>query len=147
MGDPAPAAVIRPSRTAPGGGRGADRDARNMPTRLPGVLKNALDWIVGSGELMGKPVGLMSASPNRTGGILGQLALIPTLLVMDAVIVAQATVRSSRGSRWMTRADRRPGTLGTGRGGGPGAGRGGEAGLRMARSPAGGAGAPARRAR
>lgn len=29
---------------------------------VPGVLKNALDWVVGSGELVGKPVGLLSAS-------------------------------------------------------------------------------------
>src|ERR1700760_3663222 len=28
---------------------------------LPGSLKNALDWIVGSGELYEKPVALMSA--------------------------------------------------------------------------------------
>src|SRR5690349_8500891 len=25
---------------------------------IPGALKNALDWVVGSGELVGKPVGL-----------------------------------------------------------------------------------------
>jgi len=29
---------------------------------LPGSLKNALDWIVGTGELYGKPVALMNAS-------------------------------------------------------------------------------------
>ena len=29
---------------------------------IPGVLKNALDWVVGSGELVGKRVGLLSAS-------------------------------------------------------------------------------------
>jgi NAD(P)H-dependent FMN reductase len=29
---------------------------------IPGALKNALDWIVSSGELYGKPVGVISAS-------------------------------------------------------------------------------------
>jgi len=31
---------------------------------VPGVLKNALDWLVASGELYEKPVALFSASPN-----------------------------------------------------------------------------------
>jgi chromate reductase, NAD(P)H dehydrogenase (quinone) len=31
---------------------------------VPGVLKNALDWVVGTGEFMNKPVLLISASPN-----------------------------------------------------------------------------------
>ena len=29
---------------------------------VPGTLKNALDWVVGSGELVGKPVGLWNLS-------------------------------------------------------------------------------------
>jgi len=62
----------------------------------PGVLKNALDWVVGSGELMHKPIGLVSASPNWTGGMRAQLVLIPTLLVMDTRIVAQATFQLGR---------------------------------------------------
>jgi len=31
---------------------------------IPGVLKNALDWLVASGELYEKPVALFSASPR-----------------------------------------------------------------------------------
>jgi chromate reductase len=62
----------------------------------PGVLKNALDWIVSSGELMGKPIALMSSSPNATGGMRAQLSLIPTLLVMDARIVANLTLQIAR---------------------------------------------------
>ena len=54
---------------------------------MPGVLKNALDWLVGSGELSGKPVAVLSAAPNSTGGIRAQVALIQTLVVMDAVFV------------------------------------------------------------
>jgi chromate reductase, NAD(P)H dehydrogenase (quinone) len=33
---------------------------------VPGVLKNALDWVVGSGEFMKKPVTLLNASPRDT---------------------------------------------------------------------------------
>jgi NAD(P)H-dependent FMN reductase len=33
---------------------------------IPGVLKNALDWVVGSGELYRKPVALLNASPRDT---------------------------------------------------------------------------------
>ena len=35
---------------------------------MPGALKNALDWLVGSGELYGKPVVIMSASPSAERG-------------------------------------------------------------------------------
>ncbi|GAL84504.1 flavoprotein [Sporocytophaga myxococcoides] len=35
---------------------------------LPGVLKNALDWCVSSGEFNEKPVLTLSASPLNTGG-------------------------------------------------------------------------------
>ncbi len=33
---------------------------------VPGVLKNALDWIVGSGELIDKPVAIVNASSRAT---------------------------------------------------------------------------------
>ncbi len=55
---------------------------------LPGVLKNALDWVVGSGELSGKRVAVLGGAPNQAGGLRAQLALIPVLLAMDAVVVA-----------------------------------------------------------
>jgi NAD(P)H-dependent FMN reductase len=64
----------------------------------PGVLKNALDWIVSSGELMGKPIALMSSSPNATGGLRAQISLIPTILVMDARIVANLSLQIARKS-------------------------------------------------
>jgi NAD(P)H-dependent FMN reductase len=35
---------------------------------MPGVLKNALDWLVGSGELYGKPVVIVSAAPSADRG-------------------------------------------------------------------------------
>ena len=33
---------------------------------VPGVLKNALDWVVGSGELIDKPIALVNASARAT---------------------------------------------------------------------------------
>jgi NAD(P)H-dependent FMN reductase len=33
---------------------------------VPGVVKNALDWVVGSGELVDKPIALISASKRAT---------------------------------------------------------------------------------
>lgn len=56
---------------------------------VPGALKNALDWIVGSGELVGKPVALLNASPRAT---LAQASLLETITVMSAHVVGKASV-------------------------------------------------------
>jgi NAD(P)H-dependent FMN reductase len=54
---------------------------------LPGVLKNALDWVVGSGELVDKPVAILSGSPRAT---FVQAQLSETLRVMNARLVREA---------------------------------------------------------
>ena len=46
---------------------------------LPGVLKNALDWTVHSGDLNHKPVAVISASPLPTGGDKAMASLLLTL--------------------------------------------------------------------
>ena len=56
---------------------------------VPGVLKNALDWVVGSGELVYKPVALLNASPRSTHA---QASLTETLTVMTAALVPEASV-------------------------------------------------------
>lgn len=56
---------------------------------VPGVLKNALDWLVRSGELYEKPVAIFSASPRA---IYAQASLKETLTVMTARIVTEACV-------------------------------------------------------
>jgi len=56
---------------------------------VPGVLKNALDWIVASGELYEKPVALFSASP-RAG--YAQASLVETLTAMSARMVPEACI-------------------------------------------------------
>jgi chromate reductase, NAD(P)H dehydrogenase (quinone) len=54
---------------------------------LAGAIKNALDWIVGSGELYLKPVAVMSA--GSTGGHHARQHLIQTLTWQGAHVVAQ----------------------------------------------------------
>jgi chromate reductase len=56
---------------------------------VPGVLKNALDWLVASGELYEKPVALFSASPRAN---YAQASLIETLNVMTARVVPEACI-------------------------------------------------------
>jgi chromate reductase, NAD(P)H dehydrogenase (quinone) len=53
---------------------------------VPGVLKNALDWIVSSGEFMHKPTAVVSASPSPDGGDKANASLVQTLRVMMADI-------------------------------------------------------------
>ena len=51
---------------------------------MPGVLKNALDWVVSSGELNQKPVATISASPLPTGGSKAHAWLNQTLTALGA---------------------------------------------------------------
>ncbi|MEP7216807.1 MAG: NAD(P)H-dependent oxidoreductase [Anaerolineaceae bacterium] len=57
---------------------------------VPGSLKNALDWLVSSGEQIGKPLILLNASPN--GGQHGQAALLEILKVMSANVLEEASL-------------------------------------------------------
>jgi NAD(P)H-dependent FMN reductase len=52
---------------------------------VPGSFKNALDWIVSSGELTDKPVALIMASAS--GAEQARAALVPTLRVIGANLV------------------------------------------------------------
>ena len=56
---------------------------------VPGVLKNALDWVVGSGELIGKPVALINASSRATHA---WASLAETVTVMSARLVLEASI-------------------------------------------------------
>ncbi len=56
---------------------------------VPGVLKNALDWIVSSGEFMHKPTAVISASPSPDGGEKANASLVQTLKMMMAEINEQ----------------------------------------------------------
>ena len=54
-----------------------------------GVLKNALDWVVGSGELIDKPIVLINASPQSKFAV---AQLSETLTVMSAKIAGSFTL-------------------------------------------------------
>ena len=56
---------------------------------VPGVLKNALDWVVGTGEFVRKPVALLNASPRAT---YAQESLKEIISTMDGLIIPSALV-------------------------------------------------------
>ena len=56
---------------------------------VPGSLKNALDWIVSSGELMNKPLALINISPRSA---FAQAQLTEILTTMMARIVPEASI-------------------------------------------------------
>jgi len=56
---------------------------------VPGALKNALDWVVGSGELVGQPVALINTSPRATHA---QASLAETLTVMSTNLIPGASI-------------------------------------------------------
>jgi len=56
---------------------------------VSGVLKNALDWVVGSGELIGKPIALINASTRATHAY---DSLRETLTTMSGRVIDEASV-------------------------------------------------------
>jgi chromate reductase len=56
---------------------------------VPGVLKNALDWLVGSGELVDKRVALLNPSPRS---LFAHPQLAEVLTTMSAVLVPDASL-------------------------------------------------------
>src|SRR5689334_16513858 len=63
---------------------------------MPGVLKNALDWLVSGEEFVHKPVALVNASPRATHA---QAALTEIVTVMSGRIVAEASITVSLAGR------------------------------------------------
>ncbi len=59
---------------------------------VPGSLKNALDWTVSSGDFVGKPVVVLSASPSMMGGDKAHASLLLTLTALSANIVEGGTL-------------------------------------------------------
>src|SRR4051794_38851662 len=56
---------------------------------VPGSMKNALDWLVGGPEFVGKPVALVNASPRS---VHAQAQLAETVATMSGVLVHAACV-------------------------------------------------------
>jgi NAD(P)H-dependent FMN reductase len=57
---------------------------------VPGAFKNLLDWLVSTGELVGKPIALFNASPS--GGAFAQAALLETLRTMNWRLMEEASL-------------------------------------------------------
>ncbi|MFE6737471.1 NADPH-dependent FMN reductase [Streptomyces tubercidicus] len=57
---------------------------------VPGVLKNALDWLVSSGECVGKPVAVITASPSPAGGDHANAQLREVLRMVSGEVVTAA---------------------------------------------------------
>jgi NAD(P)H-dependent FMN reductase len=65
---------------------------------VPGVLKNALDWVVGSGELIDKPTALINTSARATHAY---ASLRETLTTMAARVVEEASMTiAPDGAAW-----------------------------------------------
>src|SRR6478752_3056180 len=88
-GSPAPVAELRRAVA------GANALLIAMPEyghSLPGSLKNAIDWLIGSGELEGKLVAITSAVPAPERGRLGLAALRTTLSAVSARVAFQEPI-------------------------------------------------------
>jgi chromate reductase, NAD(P)H dehydrogenase (quinone) len=64
---------------------------------LPGVLKNAIDWVIGSAELYRKVVAITAAVSDAHRGRLGLQALAQTLGAVDATLAWSAPVVHEHG--------------------------------------------------
>ncbi|WAH39254.1 NADPH-dependent FMN reductase [Alicyclobacillus dauci] len=60
---------------------------------VPGTLKNALDWVVSSGEFYNKPVAIVSASPHPSGGEIAHASLLGTLSMMNAIVAEDCSLK------------------------------------------------------
>ncbi len=90
-GEDAPAAV-QSLRGLLGGADGVLICTPEYAFGMPGSLKNALDWLVTSGELWRKPVVALSASPSALGGEKAHAALLLTLSALEARVVADGSL-------------------------------------------------------
>ena len=61
---------------------------------VAGALKNALDWLVGSGELYRKPVAVLSA--GTSGGLHARRMMVQTLTWQGAYAVAELGIAAPR---------------------------------------------------
>jgi len=59
---------------------------------VPGVLKNALDWLVGGFDFINKPVALFNASPRSTYAL---ASLTEIVSIMSGRIVSEASITVS----------------------------------------------------
>lgn len=66
---------------------------------IPGVLKNALDWVVASGELVDKKVGIINASTSFYGGNKAHARLHYLLKLLSVNLVEEACMMVSSANK------------------------------------------------
>jgi NAD(P)H-dependent FMN reductase len=86
--DPVPEPVVR-FRTALQASNALLISSPEYAHGVPGALKNALDWVVSSGELIDKPIALINASARATHA---QAALRETLTTMSGRVIDEASI-------------------------------------------------------
>lgn len=86
--DPLPAPVVH-WRLALGSADAVLFSSPEYAHGIPGALKNALDWAVGGSEMIGKPVGVLSASAASR---FAHPQLVEVLTTMSATMVPAATL-------------------------------------------------------
>ena len=64
--------------------------------QIPGVLKNALDWLVSSDAIVAKPTVVISASTSTMGGEKAHAQLISLLKVISQNVLEDASLMVSR---------------------------------------------------
>lgn len=93
-----PQAAVRTLRAMAGAADAILIASPEYAHEMPGSLKNALDWLVSSGELYGKPAALLCGSPSQERGAFAREALQRTLEAEGARVVMSTTVAMQRSS-------------------------------------------------
>jgi NAD(P)H-dependent FMN reductase len=84
-----PPTIVRELRAQIGHADGILISSPEYAHGVPGVLKNALDWLVSSLEFPGKPVALINISPRST---YVHASLSETLVTMSAALATDAAL-------------------------------------------------------
>jgi chromate reductase len=87
LDDPALPVTVRALRAAIAGADALLISSPEYAHGVSGMLKNALDWLVGGPEMVEKPVALINTSPHATHAI---AALVETLRTMSVTLVDDA---------------------------------------------------------
>lgn len=89
LDDPALPAAVKELRHTLGSADALLVSSPEYAHGISGLMKNALDWLVGGPEMVGKPVGVINTAPHAT---YAYDALTETLRTMSAVLVDDACV-------------------------------------------------------
>jgi chromate reductase len=93
LDDPLLPSAVRALRSAVGAHDALLVSSPEYAHGVPGVLKNALDWLVGGPEMVDRPVLLLNTSPYSTHA---QASLAETLRTMSARVLVVAPIELPR---------------------------------------------------